>query len=533
MIFILHRYLFKELLRVFVLTTVALTLMVSVGLLVPIIREYGVSPGQIIHLIAYFMPITLTFVMPIAALFASAITYGRFAADRELDACRASGVRFRTLVYPGLCLALFVAIVNLLLNFYITPEFIQRTEQSVKADAKQILFRNIQRRGFYEIPRGTYKIYAENVAPEHNLLQDVLILNTEEGHYSEMTMARDAQVNIENEGEHTIVTVQANEVTRVMEDTVSSVGGLVVSQRVRSLLEDSIKFKKIEQLKRIQADKLHFGPVYDLALEARAQLAMERLSAELKRTMAEGRDYYTLGEGNGSLEYRLSVGDCRVGKARLELTGPIRLLVIDRDRNRVDVQFDCDEGWIKLEAESIRQGLELNLLTPRWQRPSSGATSVAQQKVVPEIPLPASVAEGLEPRNLLATLKAAASPSDKAALKPTAVLRNQVADIEKRLTKVDSQIFAELHSRLVLGMGCVSLIITGICLGIRFRGGHVLSAFGASAIPAGLLVVFIMAGKELTKNPAASPLTGVAVMWAGFVVLLLLAAKLYRDQTRI
>ena len=91
MIFTLHRYIFRELFRVFALATVALTLMLSVGLLVPIIQKYGVSPGQIFHLLGYFLPITLTFVLPISALFASSLIYGRFSADRELDACRASG----------------------------------------------------------------------------------------------------------------------------------------------------------------------------------------------------------------------------------------------------------------------------------------------------------------------------------------------------------------------------------------------------------------------------------------------------------
>lgn len=71
MIFTLHRYIFRELFRVFAAATVAMTLMVSVGLLVPIIQDFGVSPGQIVHLMGYFIPITLTFVLPISALFSS------------------------------------------------------------------------------------------------------------------------------------------------------------------------------------------------------------------------------------------------------------------------------------------------------------------------------------------------------------------------------------------------------------------------------------------------------------------------------
>jgi lipopolysaccharide export LptBFGC system permease protein LptF len=97
-----------------------------------------------------------------------------------------------------------------------------------------------------------------------------------------------------------------------------------------------------------------------------------------------------------------------------------------------------------------------------------------------------------------------------------------------RLARVNNEIDAELHSRLVLGLGCVSLILTGLALGIHLRGGHLLSAFGASAIPAGILIAFILAGKQITENPATSAAMGVTVMWMGFVVLGVLTLILYR-----
>ena len=67
-----------------------------------------------------------------AALFAASLVYGRFASDNELDACRASGISLLTLVYPGLVLAILVAIANLILSFYVTPAFVQRAEKSLE-----------------------------------------------------------------------------------------------------------------------------------------------------------------------------------------------------------------------------------------------------------------------------------------------------------------------------------------------------------------------------------------------------------------
>jgi len=79
-----------------------------------------------------------------------------------------------------------------------------------------------------------------------------------------------------------------------------------------------------------------------------------------------------------------------------------------------------------------------------------------------------------------------------------------------------------------MGLGCVSLILTGIALGVYYRGGHLLSAFGASAVPGGLLVMFIMSGKQITKNASTTATMGIAVMWLGLVVLTLLTVYLYR-----
>ena len=68
MVFTLHRYIFRELFKVFVLAAVALTLILSLGSILQPVQEYGVGPRQVVYLMSYFLPITLTFVLPIAAL---------------------------------------------------------------------------------------------------------------------------------------------------------------------------------------------------------------------------------------------------------------------------------------------------------------------------------------------------------------------------------------------------------------------------------------------------------------------------------
>ena len=244
MVLTIHRYIFRELFRSFLLATVVLTLMVSVGLLVPMLQDFGVSPSQIIHLLGYFLPIALTFVLPISALFASSLIYGRFAADRELDACRASGISLWTLVYPGLTLAIFVAVSNLILSFYVAPAFIHRSEQSVKANAQHILFRNIQRKGSYTLPSSPYRLYADRANPEKNLLEGIVIVNLPEGESGWLITAEQAKVQIETHSTYNKAIIVARNAYRFDENDWGQIGDTTVEIQFPSLLADDISFRR-------------------------------------------------------------------------------------------------------------------------------------------------------------------------------------------------------------------------------------------------------------------------------------------------
>ncbi|HEW79591.1 MAG TPA: LptF/LptG family permease, partial [Phycisphaerales bacterium] len=100
--------------------------------------------------------------------------------------------------------------------------------------------------------------------------------------------------------------------------------------------------------------------------------------------------------------------------------------------------------------------------------------------------------------------------------------------LQRKIQKTLISIKAEIHSRLVFGIGCVPLIMIGIGLGIIKKGGHLLSAFGASSVPAAVLIVCIMMGKNIAKNPNAQAGSGIVLMWAGLVFLSLLAVGIYR-----
>jgi hypothetical protein len=71
----------------------------------------------------------------------------------------------------------------------------------------------------------------------------------------------------------------------------------------------------------------------------------------------------------------------------------------------------------------------------------------------------------------------------------------------------------------------------GIALGIVLKGGHLLTAFAASAVPALALITCIMMGKNVAENSQVT-ISGIWMMWAGLIVLSVLALVLYRQMLR-
>ena len=533
MVFTIHRYIFRELLRVFVLATIALTLILSLGSMLRPIQEYGVGPEQIIHLLGYFLPITLTFVLPMAALFAAALIYGRFASDNEFDACRASGISLMTLIYPGLCLAIIVAITTLILSFHVVPAFVHRAEKAIKANAKQILFRNIQRKGYYKLPDVDFRIYADQAVPADDTLVGVVVIESEGADITKLITAKAAKIVFSDIGKAVNkVTVVAQEAYQIDDRGQAYSRQLPVSGRFESLLADNIKFQKIEQIKEIKIDMMNFGPIRQLALKTRAQLAAELLAEAIAQTIAgDGDGYYRLmGEDRIVI---FSAGRCaaKSPKAKkkdknkppiIELSGIVKLSEYGKVRQEPICHWESIDGIIQFDDNEPGSPLEMVLYSPSWQR-GDGLTGLAQRHVIRNIVLPETIEQKLAGGNLLEKLLDVESV--------LATPKSGLIDLQEKLkAKIESttnEISSEIHSRLVLGLGCTILILIAIALGIIYRGGHLLSAFGTSAIPAGVLVVFILAGKDLTKNPSVPATVGIAVMWSGLIVLSVLTIGIY------
>jgi len=115
---------------------------------------------------------------------------------------------------------------------------------------------------------------------------------------------------------------------------------------------------------------------------------------------------------------------------------------------------------------------------------------------------------------------------------PSKQMRELSDDARVQVQKLYQNIRSELHSRGSFSLSCLTLVMFGAALGILLRGKNPLAVFVLGFVPAIVLVLLITAGRQLAEgNPKNAP-AGIALLWAGNVVLLALVMCVYTNLLR-
>jgi lipopolysaccharide export system permease protein len=197
----LHGYLLRETIATLLMTVAVFTFVLLLGNVLKEIIGLLIS-GQapfvtILWAILLLIPFVLVFALPMGMLTATLLVFGRFSAESELTASRASGISLVALSTPMLLLSVLLSGVCAVVNMKIAPE--------CRVAYKNLLWRTgISRAGtfilektFIRDSKGRRVVYAGSVNGTH--LKDILIYNLDPASERIESYARAAEGRIVNE----------------------------------------------------------------------------------------------------------------------------------------------------------------------------------------------------------------------------------------------------------------------------------------------------------------------------------------------
>ena len=561
----LFAYIFKDLFRIFLMASGALAGIMSFGgLLRPLTRE-GLDAGQVGRMLTYFGPAMTTYSFPVAALFATAVVYGRLSADNELTACKAGGVSLLSLTVtgPALVLGLLVAFTSLMFLCFIVPASTLKVEKVIYSNLAKMVESRIERTHQIDLQQST--IFAQEAhviglaagAPPGQQQVELIapeIISTERDpgdrtlHVpKEFYTASRAYVYIDplTNGQEADVTIRLiggfKFPRRFVGATEASIAQTVYGPiRIPSPIKEDVKFMNIWRLKDLYADLLQSrriqGVIADFVkngqrLNFNAALASELNGPAREKVFSfENGDSYTLRLESPEVVASEYAGDvicpfpahdsgqkpgARPVVFRQQRKGE-STLVIHAANVVVRTRPNPDTGMaeVTVDLRDCMQTMESS--------DGAAAEPVRREKFVQQFTVPLSDAA----RALAGQKLSFYESPDCKNLGDQHFLAHEKAI-------VTNQIIAESNGRASFAISCLILVLVGSSLGMMFRSGNFLTAFAVSFIPAMLSITLIIAGQRTAGNvpynftASNNPLQlGLALIWSGNAANLLLAIGL-------
>ncbi len=502
----LQRYILREMGKTFALAGVGMTAVIALGGGMSRLTDFGqITPSQLASLMLLVLPMSASLTLPIAALYSASATFGRLSADNELIACRSSGINIHRLFIPPFMLSVAVAVCTFYFTSFLFPSMVRNIETLAKSDLRQFVLQNLDSPERLTFEKLKLKIYADQAAAAPGDSQSVAMRgaaflkvsedNNDFSHFGTaetMTIAfdRDESGEIAVSGRFT----NAVEFERGQgwgEAADQSFGPISLPSQLRL----KVKMLNVLDLWRYRRAPQEWPGLADKINNLRTQQRRDATYDAFSRTLDSGLPVqFADDEVVWTIEADAATVVEKRDESKLELASPI----VTEQRGQDVRVMKCREGEISIishddpSADRVIVRLrhasvedESGTVIGRWTRRSHAFALSADS----DIPVASA--------NLLS------------------------AELQKETRKFLRKVNAELHSRLAFNVSVLVLVVLGAALGIIFRGTHLLAAFGIAFVPALLVLVLNIAGRQLAEKDGTVML-GIGLIWGGIAVVAIL-----------
>ena len=552
----LHSYILRELLKSFGLALLALSALFTMGGgLYDVMKVEGITTGDIFAVLPMLLPVVITLTMPVAALFAATITYGRLAADNEFVAARAAGINIHRLFLSAILLSLFVTLFTLVSVNLVIPGFMKSIEMYAKTNLRDLAFKRLAQGGYiqYAEPgQDRYTLTAQEVlnVPEKQLVakgfeapgrhidyfwveRPTFLLADKHGDLKHFAVAEGGLVQFNTHKGQVKLTLYVKS-ARIFD------GRRVIEPEFQTFGPYTTDIPFTPKPPMLDPQTLHRWSEAPWESPRMGQ-RIEGYLQDVRRLVFRDALIERLGHGErmtfqdaDGAEYELAAGSAVSAGERLNL---LEVTVIKRpgprDPDGPQLRFTAPLGKFSVNPEADEARLTLDLQRVEDQTVKefiTRADGFSTRREKDDIRLenllaPADLvklAQACTPERVLD--HQAVLPSDPELDKKRLYLWGQADDLLRRIRGV-------IHFRMSFALSALVTVLMGAALGVIFRGSRMLAAFGLACIPFATVAILIAMGKQMIENESTQ-YVGSYVIWSGLALVAMVDGLIVRLGVR-
>ena len=535
MIWTLQNNITRELLKTFALTAIGLTLTFSLcGGVLNMIEAEVLTALEMVRILGFVLPIALTLMLPVSALFACAIVYGRLAADNEFDACKASGINVHRLLAPAFGLSVATAAFTFSFVNFVLPLFVEQLEAMVRKDLHKMVTAALKAQGYFKyqglvLSAGKTEERDLPGGGKQLIIRNARFLELEGRDLTRAGTADRVQISFWSNPESddpiasaVMYDIRAMDLlyNRLYEEVRQPFDPVPIP----SQLEQKPKWLRLPDLFRYRDHPEELTTIKNRVLRIRRLIREAMFYRYVIEQLTEGEKVLRLERDQTSYEIRAErVSPDRPDPTAREFKPKLLGVSIKRTSPEGERQYRANRCDLSVKA-AYRAGrpdrVYLMLQDKATFTDAVDPSNVVSKKRIDfEARLPAVIGERESALSDVELIGSDLPPEqDPASLELGTDIDGVRTGTHREIAKTSLQITGLIHSRLAFSASVLVTLVLAAALGMIFRGGQFLTAFVISFIPGLLVVVLNIMGRQLAKDTGTA-MIGVVVIWSAIGLL--------------